>query len=274
MPIKTFKPVTPSLRYKTVSTFEEITKTEPEKSLIVPLKKTGGRNNLGRITSRRRGGGHKRFYRIIDFKRDKDGIPAKVVAIEYDPNRSARIALLCYADGEKRYILAPDGIRVGDTLMSGEGAEIGPGNVLPLEKIPLGTEIHNVELKPGRGGQLVRSAGASAQLLAREGEYAHVKLPSGEVRMIRAECRATIGHVSNADHINISLGKAGRSRWLGRRPKVRGVAMNPVDHPMGGGEGKSSGGRHPTTPWGKPTKGYKTRPKRKLSDKYIIKRRK
>lgn len=274
MPIKTFKPVTPSLRYKTVSTFEEITKTEPEKSLIEPLKKTGGRNNLGRITCRRRGGGHKQFYRIIDFKRDKDGIPAKVTAIEYDPNRSARIALLTYADGEKRYILAPDGIRVGDTLMSGEGAEIRPGNVLPLEKIPLGTEIHNVELKPGHGGQLIRSAGTAGQLIAREGEYAHVKLPSGEVRMIKAVCRATIGHVSNVDHINISLGKAGRSRWLGRRPKVRGVAMNPVDHPMGGGEGKSSGGRHPTTPWGKPTKGYKTRPKRKTSDKYIIKRRK
>lgn len=274
MPIKTFKPVTPSSRYKTVSTFEEITKPEPEKSLIVPLKKTGGRNNLGRITSRRRGGGHKQFYRIIDFKRDKDGIPAKVKAIEYDPNRSARIALLCYGDGEKRYILAPDGIQVGDVLMSGEGAEIRPGNVLPLEKIPLGTEIHNVELKPGRGGQLIRGAGTAGQLIAREGEYAHVKLPSGEVRMIRAECRATIGHVSNVDQINISLGKAGRSRWLGRRPKVRGVAMNPVDHPMGGGEGKSSGGRHPTTPWGKPTKGYKTRPKRKISNQYIIKRRK
>jgi large subunit ribosomal protein L2 len=274
MPVKSFRPITPSLRYKTVSTFEEVTKDKPEKSLVIRLKKSGGRNNKGRITARRRGGGHVRFYRLIDFKRDKDGIPAKVSAIEYDPNRSARIALLVYADGEKRYILSPDGVKVGDTLMSGEGAEIRAGNVLSIGKIPLGTEVHNVELKPGRGGQLIRSAGGAAQLMAREGEYVQVKMPSGEVRMIRATCRATIGHVGNSDHINIRLGKAGRSRWLGRRPKVRGVAMNPVDHPMGGGEGKSSGGRHPTTPWGKPTKGYKTRKKRNQSDIYIVKRRK
>jgi large subunit ribosomal protein L2 len=274
MPVKSFRPITPSLRYKTVSTFEEVTKDKPEKSLVIHLKKSGGRNNKGRITARRRGGGHVRFYRLIDFKRDKDGIPAKVSAIEYDPNRSARIALLVYADGEKRYILSPDGVQVGDSLMSGEGAEIRAGNVLSIGKIPLGTEVHNVELKPGRGGQLIRSAGGAAQLMAREGEYVQVKMPSGEVRMIRATCRATIGHVGNSDHINIRLGKAGRSRWLGRRPKVRGVAMNPVDHPMGGGEGKSSGGRHPTTPWGKPTKGYKTRKKRNQSDIYIVKRRK
>ena len=274
MPIKTFRPITPTLRYKTVSTFEEVTKEKPEKSLVVRLNKSGGRNNRGRITSRRRGGGHIRFYRIIDFKRDKDGIPARVAAVEYDPNRSARIALLTYADGEKRYILAPDGVQVGDQLLSGPEAEIRPGNVLPLGKMPLGTEVHNVELKPGRGGQLIRSAGTAAQLMAREGEYAQLKMPSGEVRMIRANCRATIGHVGNADHFNVTIGKAGRSRWIGRRPTVRGVVMNPVDHPMGGGEGKSSGGRHPTTPWGKPTKGYKTRKKRKQSSKYIVKRRK
>ena len=274
MPVKNFRPITPSQRFKTVSSFEEITKTEPEKSLLVPIRKKAGRNNLGRITVRRRGGGHKRFYRIIDFKRDKDGIPAKVAAIEYDPNRSARIALLHYSDGEKRYILAPQGLKVGDQVMSGEEAEIRIGNVLPLDKIPLGTEVHNIELKPGHGGQLVRGAGTSAQLVAKEGKYVQLKLPSGEVRMIRFDCRATIGQVGNLDHVNISLGKAGRSRWLGRRPKVRGVAMNPVDHPMGGGEGKASGGRHPTTPWGKPTKGYKTRPKKKKSDSYIVKRRK
>ncbi len=274
MPVKNFRPITPSQRFKTVSSFEEITKTKPEKSLIIPIRKKAGRNNLGRITVRRRGGGHKRFYRIIDFKRDKDNIPAKVAAIEYDPNRSARIALLHYADGEKRYILAPQGLAVGDQVMSGEKAEIRIGNVLPLEKIPLGTEVHNIELKPGHGGQLVRGAGTSAQLMAKEGKYVQLKLPSGEVRMIRFDCRATIGQVGNLDHVNISLGKAGRSRWLGRRPKVRGVAMNPVDHPMGGGEGKASGGRHPTTPWGKPTKGFKTRPKKKKSDSYIVKRRK
>jgi len=274
MPVKNFRPITPSQRFKTVSSFEEITKTRPEKSLLAPFRKKAGRNNLGRITVRRRGGGHKRFYRIIDFKRNKDGVPAKVAAIEYDPNRSARIALLHYADGEKRYILAPQGLKVEDQVMSGEKAEIRIGNVLPLDKIPLGTGVHNIELKPGHGGQLVRGAGASAQLMAKEGEYVQLKLPSGEVRMIRFDCRATIGQVGNLDHVNISLGKAGRSRWLGRRPKVRGVAMNPVDHPMGGGEGKSSGGRHPTTPWGKPTKGYKTRSKRKKSDSYIVKRRK
>jgi large subunit ribosomal protein L2 len=274
MPIKSYRPTTPSQRYKTVSTFEEITKTRPEKSLLKPLGKKGGRNNNGRITVRRRGGGHKRRYREIDFKRDKDGIQAKVTSIEYDPNRSAHIGLLHYIDGEKRYILAPKGLKVGDRVMSGEEAEIRVGNVLPLGKIPLGTEVHNVELKPGRGGQLVRGAGTAAQLMAKEGQYAQLKLPSGEVRMIRTDCRATIGQVGNLDHISISLGKAGRKRWLGRRPKVRGVAMNPVDHPMGGGEGKASGGRHPTTPWGKPAKGYKTRSKRKRSDTYIVKRRK
>lgn len=274
MPIKSFRPITPTQRHKTISTFEEITCEKPLKSLLQPNRKKAGRNNKGRITVRRRGGGHKRFYRIIDFKREKDGIPARVASIEYDPNRSARIALLHYADGEKRYILAPEGCKVGDQLLSGEGAEIQPGNVLPLSKIPLGTAVHNIEMKPGAGGQMVRGAGASAQLMAREGEYVQVKLPSGEVRVIRAVCRATIGQVGNLDHVNISLGKAGRSRWMGRRPKVRGVAMNPVDHPMGGGEGKSSGGRHPTTPWGKPTKGYKTRKKKKPSSKYIVKRRK
>ena len=274
MPVKSFRPTTPSQRFKTVSTFEDITRTEPEKALLLPLSKKAGRNNFGRITMRRRGGGHKRRYRIIDFKRNKDGVPANVAAIEYDPNRSARIALLYYSDGEKRYILAPNGLNVGDKVMSGEGAEIRVGNVLPLDKIPLGTEVHNIELKPGRGGQMVRGAGTSAQLMAKEGGYVQLKLPSGEVRMVRFNCRATIGQVGNLDHVNISLGKAGRSRWLGRRPKVRGVVMNPVDHPMGGGEGKSSGGRHPTTPWGKPTKGYKTRSKNKKSDAYIVKRRK
>ena len=274
MPVKSFRPTTPSQRFKTVSTFEEITKKEPEKSLLAPLRKKGGRNNLGRISVRRRGGGHKRQYRMIDFKRDKDGIPAKVAAIEYDPNRSARIALLHYMDGEKRYILAPMDLKVGDRIMSGEKAEIRSGNVLPLNKIPMGTAVHNIELKPGKGGQMVRGAGTSAQLMAKEGKYVQLKLPSGEVRIVPFNCRATIGQVGNPDHVNISLGKAGRSRWLGKRPKVRGVVMNPVDHPMGGGEGKSSGGRHPTTPWGKPTKGYKTRPKRKKSDAYIVKRRK
>ena len=274
MPIKNFRPITPSQRYKTVSTFEEITKKEPDKSLLKPIRKKAGRNNFGRITVRRRGGGHKRHYRIIDFKREKDGVPAKVAAIEYDPNRSANIALLHYRDGEKRYILAPDGLEVGQTIMSGDKAEIKVGNVMPLEKIPMGTAIHNIELKPGCGGQMVRGAGGSAQLMAKEGSYVQLKLPSGEVRMVQKNCRATIGQVGNPDHVNISLGKAGRTRWLGRRPKVRGVAMNPVDHPMGGGEGKSSGGRHPTTPWGKPTKGYKTRSKGKRSDAYIVKRRK
>jgi large subunit ribosomal protein L2 len=274
MPIKSFRPITPAQRFKTVSTFEEITKSKPEKSLCVSISKSGGRNNKGRISVRRRGGGHKRLYRIIDFKRKKDDIPARVASIEYDPNRSARIALLSYADGMKSYILAPEGLKVGDQLMSGENAEIRVGNVLPLSKIPLGTQIHNIEMKPGSGGQLVRGAGTGAQLMARDGSYVQIKLPSGEVRMVRVDCRATIGQVGNSDHNNIALGKAGRSRWLGRRPKVRGVVMNPVDHPMGGGEGKSSGGRHPVTPWGKPTKGYKTRKKNKKSSDYIVKRRK
>ncbi len=272
MAVKTFKPVTPGQRFKSVSSFAEVTKTEPERSLLRPLSKSGGRNNNGRVTSRRRGGGHKRTYRVIDFKRDKLGVLAKVASIEYDPNRSAYIALLYYVDGEKRYILAPHGLKVNDKVMAGEGAEISVGNSLPLSKIPLGTTVHNVELKPGKGGQLARSAGSYVQLVAKEGDYAQLKLPSSEVRMVRLECRATIGQVGNLDHENIDIGKAGRSRWLGRRPKVRGVAMNPIDHPMGGGEGKSSGGRHPCTPWGKPTKGYKTR-KRKPSDGLIVKRR-
>ncbi|MCG3157967.1 MAG: 50S ribosomal protein L2 [bacterium] len=274
MPIKTFRPLTPSLRYRTVSTFEEITKTQPEKSLLEPTRKSGGRNNQGRVTSRHRGGGHKRHYRRIDFKRDKDGIPGKIAAIEYDPNRSARIALVHYADGEKRYILAPIGLNVGDVVASGPTAEIRVGNCLPLGQIPLGLTVHNVELRQGRGGQLARSAGSAVQLVAREGSYAQLKLPSGEVRMVRVENRATIGQVGNTDHENISWGKAGRSRWLGWRPRVRGVAMNPVDHPMGGGEGKSSGGRHPCSPWGQKAKGLKTRRRKKASSKYIIKSRK
>jgi len=272
MPIKTFKPITPSLRSKTVSTFEEITCTTPEKSLLVPLKKSGGRNNQGRITCRHRGGGTKRFLRIIDFKRDKLNIPAFVATIEYDPNRSARIALLHYADGEKRYIIAPLGLKVGDRVMAGEDAEIRPGNAMPLGRIPPGTMIHNVELKRGKGAQMARGAGTYAQLVAKEGNFGHVRLPSGEVRLVRLECFATLGQVGNLDHENITYGKAGKSRWLGRRPRVRGVAMNPVDHPMGGGEGRSSGGRHPCTPWGKITKGLKTR-KKKPSDKLIVKRR-
>lgn len=272
MAIKTFKPTTPSSRFKTVSTFEEITRTTPEKSLLVSLKKSGGRNNRGRITSRHRGGGHKRFLRIIDFKRDKLNIPARVATIEYDPNRSARIALLHYADGEKRYILAPGGLKAGDRVMAGEEVEIRPGNAMPLGRIPLGTMVHNVELRRGKGAQIARGAGAYAQVVAREGEIGHVRLPSGEVRLVRLECFATIGQVGNLDHENVTYGKAGKSRWLGRRPKVRGVAKNPVDHPMGGGEGRSSGGRHPCTPWGKITKGLKTR-KKKPSDKLIVKRR-
>ena len=272
MPIKTLKPVTPSSRYRTVSTFEEITRHTPEKSLLMPLKKTGGRNNQGRVTSRCRGGGSKRFLRRIDFKRDKFNIPAKVATIEYDPNRTARIALLHYADGEKRYILAPWELKVGDTLMSGEEVEIRPGNAMPLGRIPLGTMIHNVELKRGKGAQIARGAGTYAQLVAKEGDFGHVRLPSGEVRLVRLENFATIGQMGNLDHENVSYGKAGKTRWLGRRSRVRGVAKNPVDHPMGGGEGKSSGGRHPCTPWGKITKGLKTR-KSKASDKLIIKRR-
>jgi large subunit ribosomal protein L2 len=273
MPIKSFKPVTPTLRFKTVSTFEEVTKDRPERSLITTAKKSGGRNNLGRITCRHRGGGHKRAYRLIDFRRDKLGIPARVAAIEYDPNRTARIALLNYADGEKRYILAPVGLNVNDTVMSADDAEIRIGNHLPLKNIPLGSTIHNIEMKIGKGGQLARSAGSYAQLVAKEEKYCQIKLPSGEVRMVLLDCRATLGQVSNVDHENINIGKAGKRRWLGRRPRVRGVAMNPIDHPMGGGEGKSSGGRHPCSPWGQLAKGKKTRGK-KRSDSLIIKRRK
>lgn len=274
MPIKKVKPTSPGRRFQTYDTFQDITRTEPEKSLLEPLSKTGGRNNYGRITVRHRGGGHKRRYRKIDFKRDKTEIPAKVFSIEYDPNRGARIALLHYADGEKRYILAPQNLSVGDTVLSSENADIKPGNALPLKAIPLGTLIHNIEMKIGKGGQMARGAGTYAQLMAKEGRYTLLKLPSGEIRMVLSECLATIGQLSNPDHSHISIGKAGRKRWIGRRPKVRGVVMNPVDHPHGGGEGKSSGGRHPVTPWGVPTKGYKTRSKRKASDKLIVKRRK
>ncbi len=274
MAIRKLKPVTPGTRFMSYSSFEEITKTTPEKSLVVSLKKSGGRNNHGRVTARHRGGGHKRKYRIVDFNRNKHGIPAKVFSIEYDPNRSARIALLNYKDGEKRYILAPNGLKVGDELLSGTGVEIKVGNAMPLKEIPLGSFVHNVELKPGKGGQLARSAGTSLQLMAKEGKFAQLKLPSGEVRMIDQECIATYGTVGNADRENVSLGKAGRSRWLGIRPHNRGVTMNPVDHPMGGGEGKTSGGGHPVSPWGQKAKGLKTRKRKKPSNKYIIKRRK
>ncbi|WP_461368783.1 50S ribosomal protein L2 [Candidatus Darwinibacter acetoxidans] len=274
MAIKKFKPTTPGRRAMTGYTFEELTKKEPEKSLVVSLKSSGGRNSGGRITARHRGGGHKRKYRIIDFKRDKDGIPAKVAAIEYDPNRSARIALLHYLDGEKRYILAPVGLNVGDMVESGPGADIKPGNALPLENIPVGAIIHNIELQPGKGGQMVRSAGAAAQLMAKEGKYATIRLPSGEFRMVLQSCRATIGQVGNVEHENMVIGKAGRSRHLGRRPHVRGVAMNPVDHPHGGGEGKAPVGMpSPVTPWGKPTLGTRTR-KKKPSDRLIVRHRK
>jgi len=273
MGIKSYKPNTPGQRFKTVSDFAQVTTGSPEKSLLKPLNKSGGRNNKGRMTSRHRGGGHKRMYRVIDYKRNKYGIPAKVASIEYDPNRTARIALLVYADGEKTYILAPDKLNVGDVVMSGENAEIKDGNSLPLEKIPVGLTIHAIEMKPLKGAQLVRSAGTAAQLMAREGKYAMLKLPSGEVRKIPVNCYATVGVVSNIDHMNISIGKAGRSRWLGIKPHVRGVAMNPVDHPMGGGEGKTSGGRHPCSPWGQLSKGLKTRKKRKLSNSLIVKRR-
>ncbi len=256
----------------TCSDFAEITRDRPEESLVEPLNKHGGRNNAGRITARHRGGGHKRRFRRIDFRRNKIGVPAKVFAIEYDPNRSARIALLNYADGEKSYILAPDRLKVGDEVLSSRHADIKPGNALPLRFIPLGTLLHNIEIKKGRGGQMARSAGTSAQLLAKDDKYAHVRLPSNEVRLVNVDCRATVGQVSNVEHTQIRIGKAGRTRWLGRRPSVRGVAMNPVDHPMGGGEGRSSGGRHPCTPWGVPTKGYKTR-KNRATDKFIVKRR-
>ena len=272
MGIIKYKPTSPGRRFQSVSDFAEITSAEPVKSLLKPLKKTGGRNCHGRITARFIGGGHKRKYRVIDFCRNKADIPAKVAAIEYDPNRSARIALLNYRDGEKRYIVAPAQVNVGDVLFSGDKADIKPGNAIPLKYIPLGSLIHNVELKVGRGGQLIRSAGAYGQLMAKEESYAQVRLPSGEVRKVFIECMATIGQVGNNDHENISLGKAGRKRWLGKKPHNRGVVMNPVDHPMGGGEGKSSGGRHPCTPWGVPTKGHKTR-KNKSTDKYIVKRR-
>ncbi len=271
--MKKYKPTTPSRRFMTGSSFQEKTVSRPQKSLLLPLKKTGGRNFQGKITIRHRGGGHHRRYRIIDFKRNKFDIPARVISIEYDPNRSSRIALLCYRDGEKRYIIAPLGLKVGNEILSGSKAEIEAGNSLPLSSIPEGTFIHNLELVPGKGGQLVRTAGAAAQLMAKEKKYASVKLPSGEVRLIRIDCRATIGQIGNLEHESIQIGKAGRSRWLGRRPRVRGVAMNPVDHPHGGGEGKSSGGRHPVSPWGQPTRGYRTR-KKKDSDKYIVKRRK
>ncbi len=273
MGIVKYNPTSPGRRFQTVSTFEEITRKRPEKGLLRPLRKSGGRNTYGRMTIRHVGGGHKRRYRIIDFKRDKRGIPAKVASIEYDPNRSARIALLHYADGEKRYIIAPVNLSVGETVIASESADIKPGNVLPLRNIPSGTDIHNVELRPGKGGQIIRSAGSSGQILAKEGEYARIRLPSGEIRLVLLDCYATVGQVGNIDHESLSLGKAGRRRWLGRRSRVRGVAMNPVDHPLGGGEGKSSGGRHPCTPWGVPTKGFKTR-RNKATDKYIVKRRK
>ena len=272
MPIRKFKPTTPGQRFQTVQTFDEITATSPHRPLTEILTRTGGRNNHGELTSWWRGGRHKRLYRVIDFKRDKKDIPAKVSTVEYDPNRSARIALLTYADGEKRYILQPIGVKVGDSVVAGEAVDILPGNCLPLKNIPLGTLIHNVELRPGKGGQIARSAGSSVQLVAREGDYASVKMPSGEIRKILVQCVATIGQVGNLDHENVSIGKAGRSRWLGKRPHVRGVAMNPVDHPLGGGEGKTSGGRHPVSPWGQPTKGYKTR-RRKDTDRFIVQKR-
>jgi len=272
MGIRKYKPTSAGRRFQSVQDFDEITARTPYKPLTEPLFKSGGRNNQGEITTWWRGGGHKRSYRIIDFKRDKRDIPAKVSTIEYDPNRSARIALVTYADGEKRYILQPVGIKDGDTIVAGENADILPGNALPLKNIPLGTLVHNVELRPGKGGQIARSAGSAVQVVAKEGEYATVKLPSGELRLIAHECLATIGQMGNVDHENVSIGKAGRTRWLGRRSHVRGVAMNPVDHPLGGGEGKTSGGRHPVSPWGMPTKGYKTR-RRKDTDRFILQRR-
>ncbi|MGA7836677.1 MAG: 50S ribosomal protein L2 [Ignavibacteriaceae bacterium] len=273
MAIKKLRPMTPGTRFMSKSSFDEITKDTPEKSLTTSLRKSGGRNNKGRTTSRFIGGGHKRRYRVIDFKRDKKGVPGKVFSIEYDPNRTCRIALLHYADGEKRYILAPDGLKVGSTVVSGSGSEINIGNALPLKEMPLGSFIHNVELKVGKGGQLGRSAGTALQVLAKEGEYAQLKMPSGEVRMVRLECMATYGTVGNSEQENISWGKAGRMRWKGKRPHVRGVVMNPVDHPMGGGEGKTSGGGHPVSPWGQKAKGLKTRKHKKESNKFIIKRR-
>jgi len=272
MAIRSYNPTSPGRRFQTIQDYAEITTAKPFKPLTEHLKKSGGRNNHGEITMWWRGGGHRRLYRIIDFKRDKIGIPGKIVTVEYDPNRSARIALVQYADGEKRYILQPVGLKVGDSILAGDTVDILPGNTLPLKNIPLGTQIHNVELRPGKGGQIARSAGSSVQLVAKDGPYASVKMPSGELRRINVECRATVGQVGNIDHENISLGKAGRTRWLGKRPHVRGVAMNPVDHPLGGGEGKTSGGRHPVSPWGVPTKGFKTR-NRKATDQFIITRR-
>ena len=271
MPTRQYKPTSPGRRGQSVADFSELTTKNPERRLIAPRHSTGGRNSLGRMTVRHRGGGHKRRFRLIDFKRNKDGVPARVAAIEYDPNRSARLALLHYADGEKRYILAPVGLRVGDSVVAGPGADIKPGNAMPLLSIPLGTVVHNVELRPGRGGQLGRGAGSAIQLMAKEGNRALLKLPSGELRLVQGSCRATIGQVANLDHSNVAVGKAGRSRWLGRRPRVRGIAMNPVDHPHGGGEGRSKG-NHPQTPWGKPTKGYRTRHNPR-TDQYIVKRR-
>jgi large subunit ribosomal protein L2 len=273
MALKTYAATTPSRRFMVTPSFDEITKTRPEKALTEPLKKSGGRDSRGRLTIRFRGGGHKRRYRVIDFKRNKDGISAKVAAIEYDPNRSARLALLHYVDGEKRYILCPEGLVVGKTVISGEGADILPGNSMPIQQIPAGTIIHNIELRPGKGAQMVRSAGVGAQLVAKEGDYSQVKLPSGEIRKVHVLCKATIGQVGNSEHKNVKHGKAGRKRWLGKKPHNRGVSMNPVDHPHGGGEGRTSGGRHPVTPWGKPTKGYKTR-RNKRTQSMIVKRRK
>jgi large subunit ribosomal protein L2 len=273
MPLKKYKPTSPGRRFMAILTRDEITRERPEKSLTRGLSKSGGRNNNGRTTTFWRGGGHKRRYRSIDFIRDKHGIPAAVRTIEYDPNRSARVALLVYRDGEKRYIVAPDGLQVGQEVVSGPDADVKMGNALPISNIPDGTVCHNIEMKPGKGAQIARSAGTSAQLMAKEGEYATFRLTSGEMRMILTRCYATIGEVGNSDHSNVSMGKAGRNRWLGRRPHVRGVAMNPIDHPLGGGEGKSSGGRHPATPWGKPTKGYKTRRKNNPSSKFIVRRR-
>lgn len=274
MAIRKLRPMTPATRYYSISTFEEITKTTPEKSLLAPIKKSGGRNKYGRVTSRHRGGGHKRRYRIIDFKRDRRDVAAKVLAIEYDPNRSTRIALVCYVDGDKRYILAPEGLKVGEVLLAGNAVEIKVGNAMPLSAIPVNTQVHNIEMKVGKGGQIARSAGNFAMVQAKEGDFVLLKFPSGEVRNMPKGCYATIGVLSNGDHEKISVGKAGRSRWLGIRPHVRGVAMNPVDHPMGGGEGKTSGGGHPVSPWGQKAKGLKTRKKKSASNRYIVKRRK
>ena len=272
MAIRKLKPTSPGRRFQTIQVYDEITTSRPYRPLTLPLKKSGGRNSHGEITVWWRGGGHKRAYRVIDFKRDKPGVPAKVATIEYDPNRSARIALLSYADGEKRYILQPLGLKVGDTIVSGEHVDILPGNALPLKSIPLGTQVHNVEMRPGKGGQIARGAGASVQVVAKEGKYVTVKLPSGETRLLFPRCYATVGQVGNVDHGHVSLGKAGRSRWLGRRPHVRGVAMNPVDHPLGGGEGHAAGGRHPVSPWGQPAKGFKTR-RKKPSDRFILQKK-